>query len=476
MKVLLINPPTGIYLREDRCQAPVRSMIAQGARPPMDLAYIAATCREAAGAECRIRDYPVEGGDWNTLEAELENFRPDVLVISTTTPTFKLDMEAAERAHRILGDSVICIGKGAHFAHHDEEALLQHPELDLAIRGESELVIAELISGRDPAEVSGVSLLSGDGSLIRTPDRLPPENLDSLPFPARDLLKNELYSDPETGTPLTPVLTSRGCPGNCVFCPVFLVSGKRLRTRSVASIIGELESCVRDYGIHSFLFRSDTFTMNRKWVLELCEEIHRAGLDIRWGANSRADTFDSEMAAEMASAGCHVVSFGVESGDPEILAEIGKDITLEKVHSVVQACRSNGIMSLLYFVIGFPWDTRKTIRKTVRFARSVPADFYEFHAAYPFPGTPMYDMALRDGLFKEEDLAKGDYFTPIMNTYSLSCSEVAKLRKRAILGTYLSPAFIIRTLGRIRSASQLWHYISFGFTKLAALSGWGGKK
>ncbi|MCK4506333.1 MAG: cobalamin-dependent protein, partial [Candidatus Aegiribacteria sp.] len=180
MRILLVNPPTGIYLREDRCQAPVRSMIAQGARPPMDLAYIAATCREATGAECRIRDFPVEGGGWNALEAELENFRPDVLVISTTTPTFELDMEAAERAHRILGDSVTCIGKGAHFAYHDEEALLKHPELDLAVRGESELVIAELVSGKDPAVVSGVSRLEGDGRVVRTSDRLPPENLDSL--------------------------------------------------------------------------------------------------------------------------------------------------------------------------------------------------------------------------------------------------------------------------------------------------------
>ncbi len=474
MRILLINPPTGIYIREDRCQAPVRSMIAQGVRPPMDLAYIAATCREAAGAECRIRDFPVEGGDWNALEAELQDFRPDVLVISTTTPTFERDMEAAERAHRTLGDSVTCIGKGAHFAHNDEEALLKHPGLDIAVRGESEMAIAELVSGKDPTGVLGVSWLEGDGRVIRNTDRPPPENLDSLPFPARDLLRNELYPDPETGAPLTPVLTSRGCPGRCFFCPVFLVSGRKLRKRSVGSIIKELESCVEDYGIRSFLFRSDTFTMDKQWVLDICSKIQEEDLDIRWGANSRIDTFDSEMSAAMASAGCHVVSFGVESGDPDILAKIGKDITLEGVNSAVKACRRNGIMSLLYFVVGLPWDTRESIRRTVRFAKTVRADLYEFHTAYPFPGTPMYDMALRDGLFSECDLTKGNYFTPIMNTYSLSCEEVAKERKRAILSTYLSPAFLFRTLGRIRSVSQLWHYASFGFTKLATLFGKGG--
>lgn len=471
MRVLLVNPPTGIYLREDRCQAPVRSMMAQGVRPPMDLAYIAATCREAAGAECRIKDYPVEGGGWSALETELEDFSPDILVISTTTPTFERDMMAAEKAHRILGDSVTCIGKGAHFADHDEEALLEHPELDLAVRGESELVIAELIAGADLAKVLGVSRLGTDGRILRNPDRPPPEDLDSLPFPSRDLLRNELYPDPETGAPLTPVLTSRGCPGSCIFCPVFLVSGRRLRKRSVGSIVRELESCISDHGIRSFLFRSDTFTMDRKWVLELCSAIRGAGLDIRWGANSRVDTFDDEMAAAMASSGCYVISLGVESGDPDILAKIGKDMALERVRSVVEACRKNGIMSLLYFVVGLPWDTRESIRRTARFARSVRADFYEFHAAYPFPGTPLYEMALRDGLFGEEDLSGGDYFTPVMDTYSLTSAEVAAERKRAILGTYLSPAFLLRTLGRIRSPGQLWHYASFGFSKLAALLG-----
>lgn len=469
MRVLLVNPPTGVYLREDRCQAPVRSMMAQGARPPMDLAYIAATCREAAGAECRIKDFPMEGGGWSALETELQNFRPDILVISTTTPTFKRDMVAAEKAHGILGDSVTCIGKGAHFSDHDEEALLEHTELDIAVRGESELVIAELVSGKDPADVPGVSRLDFDGKFTRNPDRLPPENLDSLPFPARDLLRNELYQDPETGSPLTPVLTSRGCPGRCIFCPVFLVSGRKLRKRSIESIIRELESCVSDHGIRSFLFRSDTFTMDRKWVLELCKAISESALDIRWGANSRIDTFDDEMAAAMASSGCHVVSFGVESGDPEILRKIRKDIALDQVYRAVEICRKNRIMSLLYFVVGLPWDTRESIRRTARFARSVPADFYEFHAAYPFPGTPMYEMALKDGLFREEDLAGGDYFTPIMNTYTLTSAEVAAERKRAILRTYLSPAFILRTLGRIRSFGQLWHYTSFGFSKLFVL-------
>ncbi len=468
MKVLLVNPPTGIYLREDRCQAPVKSMMAQGARPPMDLAYIAATCRKSA-ADCRIKDFPVEGGGWKALESELQSFRPDVLIISTTTPTFRRDMMAAAMAHRILGDSVTCIGKGAHFSDHDMEALIEHPELDIAVRGESELVIYELVSGKDPADVLGISRLGTDGKFIRNPDRPPPEDLDSLPFPARDLLRNKLYQDPETGNPLTPVLTSRGCPGKCIFCPVFLVSGRRLRKRSVGSIVSELESCVNDHGIRSFLFRSDTFTMDRKWVLELCSAIVEAALDIRWGANSRIDTFDEDMAEAMASAGCHVVSFGVESGDPDILKRIRKEIALERVHTAVEACRKNNIMSLLYFVVGLPWDTRDSIRRTARFARSVPADFYEFHAAYPFPGTPMYDMALKDGLFSEEDLADGDYFTPIMNTYSLTRDEVAALRRKAILGTYLSPAFIIRTLGKIRSFGQLWHYTSFGFSKLSAL-------
>lgn len=470
-KILLINPPTGLYLREDRCQAPVKSMMAQGVRPPMDLAYIAAVCRRDSNSTCLIKDYPVEGGGWNEFRVLLRNFRPDYLVISTTTPTFQDDMKAAEIAHEEMGNRIKCIAKGAHLSDHDIEALNRYSTLDYAVRGESELVTGDLISGIDPAQITGLTYRSVSGEVIRNPERELLENLDILPEPDRDLIRNELYPDPETGEPLTPILTSRGCSGQCIFCPVFLVSGKRIRKRSVSSIMAEINSCVNNYGIRSFLFRSDTFTIDKQWVIELCRSISESGHAIRWGANSRIDTFDEERADAMAGAGCYIVSFGVESGSQGMIVKMKKNINLDDVSRAVDLCRNHGILSMLYFVIGLPWETRDTIRETVEFAKRIPADFYEIHSAYPFPGTPLYELGLKEGLFCEDDLEKGNYFLPVMNTYHLTRQEIARARKKALISIYMRPSIIWRTLKRIRSCRKLWRYITFGLSKFINLKG-----
>lgn len=469
-RILLINPPTGLYLREDRCQAPVKSMMAQGVRPPMDLAYIAAVCRKNSGSQCIVKDYPVEGGDWKKFRNLVRDFKPEFLVISTTTPTFSDDMRAADIAHEEIGNKIKCIAKGAHLSNHDIEALSRYSTLDFAARGESEFVIGDLIKGINPGQIKGLTYRSITGEVIRNPDRKPPENLDILPEPARDLLRNELYPDPETGKPLTPVLTSRGCPGHCIFCPVFLVSGSRIRKRSVSSILAEIDSCIENYGIRSFLFRSDTFTIDRQWVIELCRSISKSGLVIRWGANSRVDTFDEEKAEAMARAGCYIISFGVESGSPEMLEKMKKNTSLEDVSNAVYLCRKYGILSMLYFIIGLPWETRDTIRETVNFAKRIPADFYEIHSAYPFPGTPLYELGLKEGLFSESDLEKGNYFSPVMNTFHLTRQEIARARKKALIAIYLRPSIIWRTLKRIHSFRELWRYISFGLSKFIDLA------
>ena len=470
-RILLISPPTGLYLREDRCQAPVKSMMAQGVRPPMDLAYIAAVCRRDSNSTCLIKDYPVEGGDWNEFRNLVRDFKPEFLVISTTTPTFPDDMKATELAHEEMGDRIKCIAKGAHLSDHDIEALNKYSALDYAVRGESEFIIGDLIKGINPCQIKGLTYRSITGEVIRNPDRELLENLDILPEPARDLLRNKLYPDPETGKPLTPVLTSRGCPGQCIFCPVFLVSGSKIRKRSVSSITAEINSCVNDYGIRSFLFRSDTFTIDKQWVIELCRSISESGHAIRWGANSRVDTFDEERADAMARAGCYIVSFGVESGSPEMLEKIKKNINLDDVSRSVDLCRNHGILSMLYFVIGLPWETRDTIRETVEFAKRIPADFYEIHSAYPFPGTPLYELGLKEGLFSESDLEKGNYFSPVMNTFHLTKQEIARARKKALIEIYLRPSIIWKTLKRIHSFRELWRYIFFGLSKFINLAG-----
>ncbi len=140
------------------------------------------------------------------------------------------------------------------------------------------------------------------------------QDLDLGPYPARHLARNELYFRPDTGAPQTTVVTSRGCPSKCIFCLAPKISGSRVRRRSPENILGELRECVERHGIRDFLFRSDLFHHGSKWVLDLCQLIVDARLDIRWSCNSRVDTLDEARLEAMKRAGCWLIAFGVESG------------------------------------------------------------------------------------------------------------------------------------------------------------------
>ena len=474
-RALLINPPTGLYIREDRCQAPLKGMAMTTPRPPLDLAYMAATL-EKTGVECRIGDYPAAGQDWSALARDLREFRPDMLVISVTSFTIGADLKAATMAREELGRSVMTIAKGAHISVKAGEVLAAHPDVDVALRGEYEFTVAELARAADPLDVPGVTCRAGEGgAVVSSPDRPFLDDLDSLPFPARHLLDNSLYLRPDTDKPQTTVQTSRGCGGSCIFCLTPSVYGSRIRFRSPANVVAELDECVKKHGIDDFFFRADTFTWNRKWVLDLCRMIVDRGLDFRWVCNSRVDTIDDERLEWMKRAGCEGVAFGIEAGTQEMLDRMKKGITLEKAREAVALCRKHGVMILLYFVMGLPWDTAESIRASADFALELGGDFVEFHIAVPFPGTELYDIAVRDGLYIPEALDGYDYSRSPLKTYTLSSEQLLGLRREVAFRLYLSPRSLMRMAGTIfrhfRSPGRLVRVLIFGARKLWYLLG-----
>ena len=254
-RALLIVPPTGKYIREDRCQTPIEDFATIALRPPIDLLYMAASL-EDQGLECRIRDYPAEGGRWDTFEKDFEQFQPDLLVLSVTTPSLEKDLEACRIAKRLC-PQCLTLAKGAHFVHSDRDALARYPHLDIVVRGEYETTVGEVARSDSFDPVLGVTY-RGNVVIQHNPDRPLLEVLDRLPYPARHLLKNELYIRPDTGEPQTTIVTSRGCPYPCVFCLSRQVAGSRLRQRTAQNVLGELRQCVEQHGIRNFLFRSDT--------------------------------------------------------------------------------------------------------------------------------------------------------------------------------------------------------------------------
>jgi anaerobic magnesium-protoporphyrin IX monomethyl ester cyclase len=454
-RALLVHPPTGPYVREDRCQAYVaEGMVASALRPPMEIAYVAALL-EKEGIECRIRDYPVEGGGVSGLRGDLAGFRPDLFLVCCVSPSLDKDLDTCKVAKRISPET-ITVARGTHFLVFDEEPLQNHRDLDFVVRGEPEYTVLELAQGKPSAFILGISYLEG-AKIRRNGPRPYIDELDQLPFPARHLIRNELYVRADTGQPQATIQTSRGCPYGCLFCLARMVSGHRIRQRSPANIVREIRECADQFGIRDYFFRSDTFTADKEWTLSVCSALLDANLGIRWVCNSRVDTLDVERLRLMKASGCWGISLGVESGSPEMLHRMRKGIDLEQAKETVRLCRSHGILSFAYFVVGLPWETRDTLRQTFRFSRSLDSDLVEYYFAYPYPGTDLYKLVTRYGLMTE--LPPESQSAPAFSPFAIDEGTMEKMRRRALLLFYLRPKSLLRLTGRIRSPRQAYHHL-----------------
>lgn len=464
-RAFFVYPPTGVYMRDDRCQAPVEGMTAQPNRAPLDLAYMAAVL-ERKQIVCRIRDYSAEGSTWEDMRDDIKEFKPDLLVVSVTTPTLERDLIACDIVKQ-SGRAVLIAAKGAHFSLKDQEVMLKHSGLDIAIRGESEQAIEEIASRKPFADILGLTYRTETG-FKSNPDRpyIEVDDLDKLPFPARHLLNNELYTAPDTGEPLTMINVGRGCPHRCIYCAVTIASGHKLKLRSPKNVVDEIDGCVRDLGIHNFFFRADTFTWDEKWTVDVCREIINRNIDIRWGTNSRVDTISEERVKWMKKAGCWIIGFGFESGNQESLDRMKKRATLEQSREAVKLCKKYGIKTYGLFLIGLPWETREMVEDTIAFMKELNPNFVDVNIAYPLPGTEYYRIAKEMGMFTDEDLKSGDYSKPIVHTEYLSTDDLVKLRHKALLSFYLRPGYILQTLLNIRSFKILKNYISSGLRLL----------
>lgn len=465
-RAFLIYPPTGLYMRDDRCQAPVNGMTAQPMRAPLDLAYMAASL-ESVGVECKIKDYPAERQGWLNFEEDLPNFKPGMLIISVTTPTLLEDLMAANVAKKVLKD-VLVVSKGAHYLTKDEEVLYKFGDLDVIIRGESEITIAELAKTDNFTKVLGITYRENN-NIFKTPDRPLLEDLDKLPFPARHLLNNNLYLTPDTKEPIAFIYTGRGCPHQCIFCAVPSVSGNRIKLRSPRNIVIEIEECVKKYNIRNFFFRADTFTWDENWVIEICQLIIEKKLCIRWGTNSRVDTINENRLKWMKKAGCWIIGFGIESGNQASLKLMKKKIKLEDANNAILLCKRHKIRTYTLFMIGFPWDNKETIKDTFKFSRRLNSDYIDINIAYPLPGTELFELAKAENLFNEKDIYGCDYAKPLIKTRYLTTEQLISLRRRGILFFYLRPRYIIRLFLSIKSFKVLFNYMSAGLQLIPKL-------
>jgi radical SAM superfamily enzyme YgiQ (UPF0313 family) len=286
----------------------------------------------------------------------------------------------------------------------------------------------------------------------------PLPDADALPFPARALTRHQAYySATSVAPPTTVLMTSYGCPFRCVFCNTSGAS--RLQARDPGRVVDEIEVCV-GLGIREFSILDENFAVARRRVLAIAEEIARRGLDVRWSCRARVDLVDRELLTAMKRGGCTSVHFGVESGDPDVLAATRKEIDLDQVRRAFRAARDAGVETTAAFMIGFPGETPAQIEKTIRLAIELDPSYVQFAVLIPLPGTELYEQAFRRGVFTRDhwrEFARDPVpdFRPPAWEETFTREQLDAMVDRAYRRFYLRPRYVARRLARVRDLSHL---------------------
>lgn len=423
MRICLINPP----------RIHPKSWGIPGSFQPLDIAYVAANLEK--GHKVMIIDSPTEGlasyrqiddkKYWiglteDQLQKRIKKWSPDLVGITVPFSGWsKTAFETVASVKKLDTDIPVFLF-GLH-ASARPNSCINDSKVDYVVIGEPEITVYELATllelGRlkKLEEIKGIVFKKNEKTII-TPTRKPIENLDSLPFPARHLLPMEKYfadvkKNPLRGEiykPWASVLTSRGCPYDCVFCTIHNVMGKKWRARSPENVIEELKQLKQTYKIKQIDFTDDNMTFNRKRMERICDLIIENKLDIEWftGNGVRADTLDEGLLRKMKLSGCRNLRLAPESGVQRVIDQIiKKNLDLRKIEQAVVLCRKIGIKVGCFFVIGLIGETRKDIEATIKYARKLKklgANRFYFSFAMPQYGTELYKQAKKEGYLRSD--------------------------------------------------------------------------
>jgi anaerobic magnesium-protoporphyrin IX monomethyl ester cyclase len=466
VNVLLINPPTEHIIRES---LPPVVEDSTGVYPPLGLLYVAAYAEAVEGCEVKVIDCPAENLDHKSLAAKIAAFAPEVIGIQAMSFTLVDALMVARCAKGLLPGSLIVMGGPHPTLYPLETAGL--PFVDAAVQGEGEYPFASLLeelkAGRSLEGISGI-VTKKNAQTGTIPGRFPfIEKLDELRMPARHLLDLSRYTSPLASQKhVTTMMSSRGCPGRCIFCDRPQM-GKKFRKRSAGSVFAEMAHCVHELGMGEIIFYDDTFTIDEARVLELCDRIVSSGLRVLWDIRARVDTVTPEMIARLRRAGCMRIHYGVETGSARLQKVIRKNLDLGKVRDVFARTRQEGIETLGYFMMGLPSESRDEIDKTMEMILSLPMDYAHIALFTAYPGTDVYREALASGFYKEDywrqfacDPRPG--FAPRYWNEHFSDAELLALLKQAYGQFYCRPGYVLRRLLRVRSAGELLRKATIG--------------
>lgn len=431
---------------------------------PLGIGYIASYL-QSHGYQVEILAESKQVDVFNTLAEKLNDQNFLFVGISSMTPSFPRAVKLAKIVRDVSPETPRILG-GSHVSGMGPCVLEDHSEFDFLCIGEGEITtleFAEAIESNRQTfnDIKGLVWRDKDTASVIVNDPRPfHSNIDDFPPPARhlvDLKSFSLHSHVAVGKgPGATMLTSRGCPFGCIFCSAHLTDGKKYRFRSNDYVTDELKVLRDKYKVRYVFFEDDTLTVVRKRLKSLCKRINEENLGLTFGCFSRADVFNEQTAEILSEAEFRLVIFGIESGVPEILKKIGKTTSLEQAHRAVGLCRRYGIKSYASFVVGFPFETRKDIEKTITFAKSLEASVLTINPFVPFPGTPLFN---HDKHKPHEVTGWSRFLTtdspPFDLVPGLSARQLKDMVDRAHLDYYIRPKRLLKMVLEIQSIGEL---------------------
>jgi anaerobic magnesium-protoporphyrin IX monomethyl ester cyclase len=469
MKILLLNPDLSLSERY--------GLLAKlgPTTEPLGLAYLAAAIRNA-NYYVKIIDAAALHYRPSDLIKEIEQNDYDVVGITFMTPMYSCAMDIIRMIREANKNIKIIVG-GPHVTILPEETLRENGAIDIAVLGEGEHTIVELLNALekgklDLSKISGLAWFDKETEqFVITSQREPEENIDNILMPARDLLPMALYRPTPTYYQKLPayiLLTTRGCPFSCCYCSKLF--GNKIRHHSIERVIIEMEILIKDHGAQEIIFRDDTFTVNRNYTMQLCQEIVKRSIhkQIKWMCMTRVDLVDKELLQIMKKAGCWSMHFGVESGSQPLLDLIQKNVTIEQIYKAFLLTRETGIKTKAFFMLGLPTEKNEDSLETINFAKKLDPDGVQFTITVPYPGTKLFDIVKKMGHIKSlnwDDYQTWSGWTNKDLVYipeGRTQKELKDLQKRAMRQFYLRPKIILRSILCVKSLDILKSYYHGG--------------
>ena len=438
----------------------------RGKYPCLGLVYIAGAL-EQAGHQVQFIDAEAEDLSFMEINKRIKKFQPQLVGLNSTTGTFSVVRETAQAIKKEFPEIKIIVGGPQVIVF--PEISLEFPEIDFGIVGEGEHsmpMLAQALQHNNTDEFKKIPGLvyRQNGKILINLSPEPIRDLDILPLPAWHLLPINKYTDIiAIKKNYITMITSRGCPFNCLFCDARARLGRSFRMHSANYIVSQMVYLKENFNIQEICFYDDTFTANRKRILDLCNLLIKKRLDIIWECRTRVDTVDEELLKKMHQAGCYRIRFGVESGNNEILKFIRKGITKDQVRKAFKLARKAGIEPAAYFMLGHPNETETTLKETIDFALEIDPSYVNFNrVSLSPPGCDLFKWGVEHGHIEAdywEKIVRGEKMhTPFFVTKEVPEDMINKYYKLAHRKLYFRPKFFLRALKYLSSFDVLKKY------------------